>query len=52
MWLTGGSRLRLLRAEPYTQKEPEAAVGLRIENALAVASEKQPAAMEVETSGI
>lgn len=49
-------RIRALRAEPYTQKEAEAAVGLRTDNgrnnALATASEEQPAAMEVETAGI
>lgn len=49
-------RLRALRAEPYTQKEAEAAVGIRTDNgirnnALAVASGEQPAAMEVETAG-
>lgn len=56
IWHTGGPRNRLLRAEPYTQKEAEAAVGLRTENgknnALAVASEEQPAVMEIETAGI
>lgn len=50
-------RLRALRAEPYSQKEAEAAVGLRSDNgirndAFAVTSEEQPAAMEVETAGI
>ena len=51
------ARLRALRAEPYSQKEAEAAVGLRSDNgirydALAMTSEEQPAAMEVETTGI
>lgn len=56
-WHTDVLRLRALRAEPYTQKEAEAAVGLRIDNGirnttLAVASEEQPAAMKVGTAGI
>lgn len=46
-------RLRALRAEPYTQKEAEAAVGLRTDNGsrstgLTTIAEDQPAAMEVE----
>ena len=50
-------RLRALRVEPYTQKEAEAAVGLETDNgtrnsALTVASEEQPAAMDVETASI
>lgn len=49
---TDDIRIRALRAEPYTQKEAEAAVGLRTDNGLATASEEQPAPMEVETAGI
>lgn len=46
-------RLRALRAEPYTQKEAEAAVGLRTDNgtrstALTTTAEDHLAAMEVE----
>ena len=51
------SRLRDLRADPYSQKEAEAAVGFRTDNGIrsntmAVACEEQPAAMEVETADI
>lgn len=50
-------RLRDLRAEPYSQKEAEAAVGLWTDNGIpnstkAGADEEQPAAMEVESAGI
>ena len=46
---TESPRLRALRLEPYTQKEAEAAVGLRTDNGtrdnvLTVTSERQPAA--------
>lgn len=46
-------RVRFLREEPYTQKEAEAAVGLRTDNGtrestIAAASAEQPAPMEVE----
>ena len=42
-------RVRALRAEPYTQREAEAAVGLN--DASAMTSEEQSAAMELETAG-
>lgn len=46
--LTESHRIRALRVEPYSQKEAEAAVGLRTDNGirdnvLAVTSERQPA---------
>jgi len=46
-------RVRSLRDEPYTQKEAEAAVGLRTDNGTRetiadAASAQQPAPMEVE----
>jgi len=46
-------RLRALRSKPYTQKEAEAAVGLRTDNGtrsttLDTTIEDQPAAMEVD----
>ena len=48
------SRIRALRAEPYTQKEADAAVGLRTDNGLrseqSVASERQQAFMELEAT--
>ena len=47
--LTESPRVRALRLEPYSQKEAEAAVGLRTDNGvrdnvLTVTSERQPAA--------
>ncbi len=47
-------RLRALRAEPYTQQEAEAAVGLRTDNgssASTVTSEEPSTSMEVELAG-
>ncbi|KAK0517224.1 hypothetical protein JMJ35_000379 [Cladonia borealis] len=47
-------RIRALRAEPYTQKEADAAVGLRTDNGSRseqpVASERQQADMELEAT--
>ena len=42
----------MLRAEPYTQKEAEAAVGLEICNASPDTSEWQPVTMECGTQEI
>ena len=49
-----GSRLRALKDEPYTQKEAEAATGLRTDNGSRKASaltklEEKAASMELET---
>ncbi len=48
-------RLRALRAEPYTQKEAEAAVGLRTDNGtrsneVSEITGNQPADMEFEST--
>ena len=51
---TDGIRLRALKDEPYTQKEAEAATGLRTDNGSRKASaltnlEEKAASMELET---
>lgn len=42
------ARVKALKDEPYTQKEAEAAVGLRTDNGPCYASQRSVAEMDVE----